>query len=111
MGMFGHINDSVPSIEDAKPAYFAAAGQLGLKIDKFEQIDGQWEMGNIIYKMEVAVEGVINSTSCSHIESLRLHKTKNGWDVELPMFSICGIRTNNLHFESLPFVINRKTKS
>lgn len=110
MGMIGHDdNAAVPTIEDARPVYFAAAGKLGLHINRFEQIKGEWEMGNIIYKMEIAVEGVRNSSSCSHIESIRFHKTRKGWDVELPMFSICGIRTNTSNFEPLSIDISRIT--
>jgi hypothetical protein len=100
-GMLGCADNTAPAIEDAKPAYFAAAQNIGLNITKFEKIGGDWELENIIYKMDVAVEGTRGNEICKHVELIRFHKINNGWDIELPIFSICGIRKDNINLEPI----------
>jgi len=101
MGIIGASDSAAPSIDDAKPAYFAAANKIGLTITSFEKIAGQWEWENILYKMEVAVEGTKDKDVYKHTEIIRFHKTKSGWYIELPVFSICGIRKNEVSFKPI----------
>jgi hypothetical protein len=101
LGMLGCADNTVPTVEDAKPAYFAAANNLGLNITRFEKISGAWELDNILYKMDIAVEGIKGNEICKHIELIRFHKIKNGWEIELPIFSLCGIRKNDINFEPI----------
>jgi len=101
MGMICSANNATPAAEDAHSAYFAAADKLGLKITRFEKISGQWELENILYKMDIAVEGIKDKAVYKHIEVIRFHKTNNGWYVELPVFRICGIRKSDLKFNPI----------
>jgi hypothetical protein len=101
LGMLGCSDNTTPTIEDARPAYFAAAQNVGLNITKFEKIGGDWELDSILYKMDVAVEGIRDNKICRHIELIRFHKINNGWEIELPIFSICGIRKDDINLEPM----------
>jgi hypothetical protein len=94
MGLIRAPQSDMPTIDDAKPAYIGAANRIGLTVTKFEEITGQWEWDRLLYRMDVAVEGVRDDAVYEHVERIRFHKTTCGWYIELPVFRLCGLRKN-----------------
>jgi|WetSurMetagenome_2_1015567.scaffolds.fasta_scaffold00201_31 hypothetical protein len=108
LGMLGSPDGTAPSIDDAKSVYFTDAEKIGLRITKFNKIGGSWELEGLVYKMEVAVEGILNESPCKHTETVRFHRISKGWEIELPIFSLCGIRKNEVKFEPIILSDTRK---
>jgi len=72
--------DNTPSTEDAKKAFAERVAKSNIVVTKFERVNGGWEMENVLYKMDVAVEGTREGKKCERKEMpIRLHKMEKGW--------------------------------